>query len=397
MISFSRYRKGYVRIRLEGYSPERFLNLCRARGITVWDLKNAGTTYEMNLTIRDFKRLGPLCRKARARVRVIQRHGLPFFLYRNRDRKGFAAGILLGVALLYLLSLFIWNIHIEGNSARTTDVILDYLKTEEVRHGMPKSRVDCKEIQSMLRIHFPDLIWVSAQVKGTRLLIRVRENQTLEREEQNEEEQSPSDLRAERKGRITSVLVRSGVARVEPGQEVEAGELLVSGQIPLLDDGGEVTGYQETAADADVWARTEYAYEDSFPLSHEVRAFTGRKRVGFYLKAGQKILICAKKPEFSHYTTLYAEYPLRLTENFYLPVAFGSIRYEEYENQVEKYEKKAAEDLARANLKEFFENLTQKGVQIVENNVKIEVGKNTCRASGRIICLEDIGRSTAFE
>lgn len=28
LISFFRYLKGYVRIRLSGYSPERFLNLC---------------------------------------------------------------------------------------------------------------------------------------------------------------------------------------------------------------------------------------------------------------------------------------------------------------------------------------------------------------------------------
>ena len=30
--------KGYVRLRLHGYSPERFLNLCNARGLEVWEL-----------------------------------------------------------------------------------------------------------------------------------------------------------------------------------------------------------------------------------------------------------------------------------------------------------------------------------------------------------------------
>lgn len=30
--------EGYVRLRLHGYSPERFLNLCNARGLEVWGL-----------------------------------------------------------------------------------------------------------------------------------------------------------------------------------------------------------------------------------------------------------------------------------------------------------------------------------------------------------------------
>ena len=176
LTAFFRYLKGYVRVRLKGYSPERFLNLCRARSIEIWDLRSSGLTYEMNLGIRDFQKLKPLRKKARAHVEIIERHGLPFFLHRNRNRKMFPVGILLCVAFLYVMSLYIWNIHIEGNYSRTTDVILDYLETEHVVHGMKKSQVDCKEIQSMIRLEFPDIIWVSPVGKGTRLLIRVREN-----------------------------------------------------------------------------------------------------------------------------------------------------------------------------------------------------------------------------
>ena len=276
LISFFRYLKGYVRIRLQGYSPERFLNLCRARDIEIWDLKSCGLTYEMNLGLRDFRKLKPLRKKARAHVVILERHGLPFFLYRNRNRKMFPAGILLCAVFLYVMSLYIWNIHIEGNYSRTTDVILDYLETEQVVHGMRKSQVDCKEIQSMLRIEFPDIIWVSAEVKGTRLLIRVRENTDMEEAEAAETQEERTDLAAERAGIITSVLVRSGRALVQPGDEVEEGQLLVSGRLDIMSDYGEVLGYQYTAADADVYARTEYAYFDEFLLSHRSGILPGK-------------------------------------------------------------------------------------------------------------------------
>ena len=147
LIWLFRYLKGYVRIRIRGYSPERFLNLCKARGIVLWDLQNMENEYEMNLSIRDFRKIRPLCRKARAHLVITERHGLPFFLYRNRRRKMFPVGMLACCLLLYVLSLFIWDIRIEGNRARSTDVLLDYLAEEQVVHGMQKSAVDCKEIQ----------------------------------------------------------------------------------------------------------------------------------------------------------------------------------------------------------------------------------------------------------
>ena len=38
MIGIIRYLKGYVKIRVWGYSPERFMNLCTNRGIFLWGL-----------------------------------------------------------------------------------------------------------------------------------------------------------------------------------------------------------------------------------------------------------------------------------------------------------------------------------------------------------------------
>ena len=393
LIWLFRYLKGYVRIRIRGYSPERFLNLCKARGIDLWDLQNMENEYEMNLSIRDFRKIRPLCRKARAHLVITERHGLPFFLYRNRRRKMFPVGMLACCLLLYVLSLFIWDIRIEGNRARSTDVLLDYLAEEQVVHGMQKSAVDCKEIQSLLRIHFPDLTWVSARIRGTQLIIRVRENQDLEAEVQKnpvETKEEAADLCAERPGVITSILVRSGTARVQPGDEVEAGTVLIDGAVEIRDDNGEVTGYQEVRADGDVWARTVYRYENQFSMSHEARHFTGKKRYGIYLKAGNGLVALTDPRTFPLYTTVEKEYPLHLTGNFYLPLSFGTLERAEYELYTEKYTKKEAKALAETDLNEFLNNLLQKGVQIVRNDVKIDIGRNFCVSKGKIEVLEEI-------
>ena len=257
---------------------------------------------------------------------------------------------------------------------------------------MRKRDVDCKEIQTMLRIHFPDLTWVSARVTGTQLLIRVRENQDLETEQQEAANTSESsDLVAVRAGIITGILVRSGTAQVQPGDEVEAGTVLISGTVDIRDDSGDAVGVQEVRADGDVRARTFYVYEDSFARSREVRHFTGKKRYGVSIRAGRKLLSFTDPRTFSLYTTVETEHPLHLTGNFYLPLSFGLIERAEYEVYTEKYTAEEAKGLAEAHLNEFLNNLLQKGVQIVGNDVKIDNGRNFCVSKGKIEVLEEIG------
>ena len=58
-----RYIKGYVRIRITGYSPERFLNLCKYRKIPVWGLLPGRNFYDMNITIAGMKKLKPILKR----------------------------------------------------------------------------------------------------------------------------------------------------------------------------------------------------------------------------------------------------------------------------------------------------------------------------------------------
>ena len=77
-----RYLKGYLRICVTSTSPERFLNLCRNRGILLWGLSPHGRDYEMYISIRGFRKLKPVLKKTKTKVTIEERFGLPFL-----DRK----------------------------------------------------------------------------------------------------------------------------------------------------------------------------------------------------------------------------------------------------------------------------------------------------------------------
>ena len=98
------YLKGYVRIRITGYSPERFLNACRYKNIYIWDLKRVCGSYEMNLTIDGFRRLKEIVRKTGTKVCIIRRSGLPFLLHRYRKRHILLSGFLICAGLILFMT-----------------------------------------------------------------------------------------------------------------------------------------------------------------------------------------------------------------------------------------------------------------------------------------------------
>ena len=65
------FRKGAVRIRVQGEQTERFLNLCKAREIKISKLARTGEqSLEGNMLIADFFRLSPICRKTGVKIHI---------------------------------------------------------------------------------------------------------------------------------------------------------------------------------------------------------------------------------------------------------------------------------------------------------------------------------------
>ena len=254
LVRLFKYLRGYVKIRVEGYSPERLLNLCNAHKILLWGVENQELIYEMYVSIKDYKRMRPLVRKTRTKIILLEKHGLPFFLHKFRKRKMFFLGILLCVTAIYLLSLFIWNIHFEGNISQSNEELLLYLDGMGVSHGTRKTEVVCENIETKLRSRYPNMLWVSAEMRGTRIIIQIKENTDEDIISnivvKNEE---PVSIVTEKAGVVESMIVRQGTPIVTVGDEVEAGQTLVEGYYPIKNDAAEIIRYEGVPADADIY------------------------------------------------------------------------------------------------------------------------------------------------
>ncbi len=367
---------GCLRLRLTGSTPERFFNLCRANRITVWNLQCAGGRYEFCVGLKDFYRIRPYARKAGVRVRIAGRLGLPFFLQRNRKRAWYAGGVLVFFAILFVMSRFLWAISISGNFTITEDTFLHYLDDRDIRYGTFKHRVDCDALEEEIRSSFPEIIWVSARISGTQLKIRVKENDGVPVREKGDTE--PSHLVADMPGTITRMIVRQGKPQVRIGDQVEAGQLLVSGIVPIYDDSQTLVKENLVRADADIYARTSLEYQEQIPKYRQVRSYSGNVRHGIGLRIGPVNFLGILPWSQKHrWQTTVQERQVCLLEDFYLPVWISRIEKKEYElyDQFLTNEEVLAK---KENIhQEKLQNFRKKGVPIIENNVKIQ-DKGSC-------------------
>lgn len=380
---------GYVWVRLSGYSPERFLNLCGANGIEIWNVRYEQGTYEFFMTAKGFRASRPLMQKANVRLRISKKLGLPFFLHKNRKRKLMFGGFVSFFLLLYLMSLFIWDISFEGNRQYTDDQLIRYFETQNIRYGMMKKEISCDQLEAALRNQFSEITWVSARVSGTRLLVKIKENEVLSSIPEKDEE--PCDIVASAPAVITRMIVRKGVPQVSVGDQVEAGQLLVSGAVPVTNDSEEVVRTEYVHADADIYGETSHSYQESFQTLHQVRVKTGKKRRGIYLKAWKydlTLLMPGKKD--SLWTFVTEERQWKIFEDFYLPFYQGTITGEEYGVYERQYREDEKKQIAEEIHRRYLEKLMEKGVHIIENNVKILGDESVCQVEGTVTAEESI-------
>ncbi|MEZ3433650.1 MAG: sporulation protein YqfD [Lachnospiraceae bacterium] len=400
------YIRGYLLIRVTGYSAERFLNACRYRGIRLWNMRPCGNAYEMNISIRGFRKIKPIVRKTGVRVVIVQRSGLPFFLYRYRRRKLFFAGAALFFILIYTLSRFIWSIDFRGNLTRTDETLLEFLKEREVASGMRISDVDCGRIVKDIRKEYDDIIWVSASVEGTKLIIQIKENQDVikEAEPENEEEADktiqPEDIVADRDCVVKSIITRKGVPRIAEGTEIKTGDILVSGQVPVNNDAGETIGYQPQVSDADILGQTTVSYEDRESITYEekkeiineCRSEAPVEKREYYVRIGDwRICFGEIKNKYEHFEQYSSEKRLKLFDNFYLPISFGEKRAVPYTVLEKKREKKELQRILSGRFSQYCEDLEKKGVEIIGNDVKIYTGFQNAEAKGTLTVIMPVG------
>ena len=412
-----------VRCLVTGEETLRFVNLCRNNGIELRHLIRKENAIQMEIDAKSFKKLRPLVRKTHVKIHILDRQGPAFFFYRHKRRWWFLLGMMVFAGMIYILSLFVWQIDIDGNRKYTDALILQALAKMDVKTGCRKSEIDLPKIEEELRIMYNEITWVSASIAGTKLQIELREGdlkisgssgggqtgnvKRVENRENNPKTQNgesetdlPANLVADEDAIITNLVVRRGTVAVRYGYEVKKGDVLIEGKVYIYNEDETLKKVDYLTAEGDVFGKYQELYEKHYQRKHEVRSYTGKnyRELGvaivgksFCLPVWENIL--KKQLEENTLSEVWSwKKQFRLTPTFYLPFALEYTEYVPYENVVEEYTDEVIKKMAEEELQKYLNELEKKGVQIISNSVTISLDADGGHVKGTLILDGPIGK-----
>lgn len=325
------YITGYVKIKVESYFIERFINICISKNILLWNMKRKKSTIlYANISIKDYRRLKEVCKKTKSRINIENKKGLPFVLHRYRKRKIFLGLLATVILALIITSNFIWNIEVIGNTNIPAEEIIAELEREGLKPGINKTKIDANSIINKVRLNRDDIAWIGIKLEGTNAIIEIKET---DKAPDIIDENEYCNIMSNKTASITKISVQNGTAAVGVGDIVKEGDVLVHGYLE-----GKYTGIRYVHAKADIEAKVWYSKKEKFYYSQEIDVPTGKEEKKYTLNINDlKINLFRKQSKFENYSAASENKKLKLFSNFYLPISITKVVNSEYQKQTVTY------------------------------------------------------------
>lgn len=347
-----KYILGYVRITVEGYYIERFINICTTNKILIWNLKREkGVKLHFNVGIEDFYKVVKVAKKLKCKIKIEKKRGVPFLLNKYRKRKIFLFSLIIIMMALYISSNYIWNVEIQVEDNLELTNIEEDIQEAGLEVGTLKSKINIQEIVNKIRLKRDDISWIGINLKGTNAIVKA-----VKAKEAPEliDEKDYCNIVAKKRGTITQIIAQNGTAKVKVGDKVEQGQILIQGTME-----GKYTGIRYVHSLGEVKGIVQYIKTEQFPLKEEQNVKTGNREEKYRIKINNfQINFYKTLSKFKIYDTIEENKKFRIFSNLYLPISVTKITNEELEKISKEYT---------------IEEATEKGTQKLEEEIETEI------------------------
>ena len=365
---------GYIRINVEGFYIEKFINICRQNGIFLWGIKREkASIMHTNISIKDFKKIKRITKQINCRVHIERKKGLPFFLDRYKKRKIFVIGLIAILLIIFGTSNFVWNIEVVGNEKINKDELIQELKEQGLEIGTPKRKINKNEIINTIRLKRNDVSWVGINIKGTNVTVKI-----VETEEKPEiiNQDEYCNIVANKDALIQKIDSTKGTSVVKEGDLVKKGSILIGGWME-----GKYTGVRYVHGAGKVMGKVWYTETARVQLKEEKTEKTGKEEKKYKINFNNfQINLYKTLSKFEKYDTIYTDKKVKIFSDFYLPVSFTECnnfetisKTEEYTQEeakniaIERAEKKLAEQVTNSD------DIQDKKINVITTNDYVEV------------------------
>lgn len=383
---------GYVEFTVRGGAP-RLFTMAAKNGLLLWDFAWEEETARARIKAREYRRLPPLCRRSGASARLEKKRGLPFFAARLARRKGLLAGAVLGAALFWYLSGFVWGVTVTGTETVTRRQVRDAAAQYGVSVGCPRAELKPRQAAHGILAQIGRLSWASVNTDGCFVEVAVKEGEPAPEAETQEKW---SNLVAGRGGVVVSAQAEQGRLEVQPGDVVEQGQLLVSGLYQYVPDPyraqpihpARIVGPARGSVIAETYR--EFTARAGSTQARQVPAGEREEHAFLRLFGLRLPLGLWNQPagEFRFSQSVSAWEALGVQ----LPVALERERYDPVETHSVPLSREEQRDAALRALRQLQREELPQGAEILEEELRFTYTVEGCTVTARCRCWEEIGQ-----
>ena len=379
------YIIGYIRISIEGYYIERFINICGNEKITIWNLKrNKNVKLELNIGIKDLKKVAKIAKQTKCKIKIIKKKGLPFLFNRYRKRKLFFVFLLVIIIGLGISSNFIWNIQIVEEDKESIENLYPDVVESGLEIGKMKSKINTKDIINKVRLKRSDIAWMGIELKGTNAIVKVVKA-TAKPEIVDDNEYC--NIVSDKQGIITKINAQNGTIAVKVGDTVNVGTTLINGWME-----GKYTGLRYVHAKGEIQAKVWHTKNKKILYNATEKTETGNIENKYQIKINNfEINLSKRLSKFKIYDTIVLENKFKIFSDFYLPISLVKITNKEIKEEQKNYNAEQAKDLGIEQLQKELDNEIEDKSKVVNKIINTYEKEDGIEVYVTYEVLEDIG------
>lgn len=357
------YLLGYLRISVEGYYIERFINICKNNKITVWNIKrNKDIRLVLNVRVNEFKEICKIAKKTKCKIKIENKKGLPFFLHKYKKRKIFIILLIVVICLIILSANFVWNVEISEENGQELENIAQDIEEAGLKVGELKNKINTKDIINKIRLKRNDVAWMGIELKGTNAIVKlVKADEKPEIVNENEY----CNIVSDKAGIITKINAQSGTANVKVGDTVNQGDILINGWME-----GKFTGVRYVHSKGEIEAKVWYTKSKKIPYNTTQIQETGNVEEKYAIKINNfRINFQKRVSNFEIYDTIETENKFKMFSDFYLPISIIKITNKEQQKIEKNYTIEEAKNIGIQELQKELDNEIEDKEKIVNKNI----------------------------
>ena len=380
LLRLIRFFRGWVRFKVIGRFPERFINLAIKNGIGIFNAEPVDGILFAGAVVSDYRLSRQIAKRAGVRLRITERHGLPFLLARYRNRSGLAIGAVVFIILSLVLQNFVWTVEINGVETLSETQLLNSIEDAGFSVGKFKGSLDLHKIERKVLLEYSEIGWMSINLIGTHAQIEIKEKALVPKLEYSSDY---CNIKSKADGIILSTNVRRGTKEVQSGSAVSKGQLLVSGfyenalgEIRFVD------------ADAEIIAQTKHSFTST---CNDTEVYYAPDKLS---KRSSVSLLWLDfpitfSPEKAPFTSIVTTRQVFLDDKP-VPLSLSTQQSLSYTKNTINHTEETAQKVLNADLA-LYKLFELQNAQSISEETNISKTKEGYCLSSQLLCTEDIG------